>query len=163
MTNPLANFSEEAIYLDTMVPYALLRGIDPATKTFFQRLEVGEFQAFTSALTFDELAYRLILALIKDQYPGSPLDHLRDREEEMLAEFSPPVAAQLERLQKFPNLMIVGVRVDDLTEMNRAMEQYHVRPRDALHYAAMQRVNCFNLASNDRHFDRIPGLQRFIF
>ena len=56
-----------------------LRGIDPAVKPFFQRIERGELTAYTSALTFDELAYRLILALIKDCYSGSPLDQLARR------------------------------------------------------------------------------------
>lgn len=41
------------------------------------------------------------------------------------------------------------------------MMQYHLRPRDALHWAAMQRVGCFDLASSDQRFDRIPHIRRF--
>jgi hypothetical protein len=55
------------IYLDTMLPYLLLRGLEPAVKPFFQRIDRGELMAYTSVLTFDELAYRLLLALIKDR------------------------------------------------------------------------------------------------
>ena len=79
MTAPLAAFTGSVIYLDTMLPYMLLRGVDPAVKHFFKRIEEGDFAAYTSALTFDELAYRLLLALIKDRYGSSPLDRLPRR------------------------------------------------------------------------------------
>lgn len=88
MTVPLREFRGNAIYLDTMVPYALLRGIDEEVKRFFERIEGGEIQAYTPVLTFDELAYRLILALVRDRYDGSPLDLLRQREEELLNEMA---------------------------------------------------------------------------
>lgn len=81
MTTPLSAFGGNVIYFDTMLPYALLRSIDPAVKLFFDRIERGVLLAYTSVLTFDELAYRLLLALIKDHYGGSPLDHLREEEE----------------------------------------------------------------------------------
>ena len=78
MTKPVSDYTGGALYLDTMVPYALLRGIDPAAQELFSRIQQGELTAFTSVLTFDELAYRLLLALIRDRYDGSPLDRLRD-------------------------------------------------------------------------------------
>lgn len=154
-------FQEKTVYLDTMLPYAFLRGIDPEVKKFFQMIENGETQAYTSVLTFDELAYRLILALIKDQYPGSPLDNLRTNEVKYLSEFVPPIVAQLEHLRGFPNLHVLDVPNTDLNIAFDAMVKYQLRPRDALHYAAMQQVSCLNLASNDLHFDRIPDITRF--
>lgn len=160
MSSPHNAFAGDAIYLDTMLPYALLRGMDPAVKPFFARLEGGEFLAYTSALTFDELAYCLLLALIKDSYDGSPLDRLRDEEEKLISEFGSAVAAQLRKLQEFPNLQIVDVIASDLETMNQATVEYRIRPRDALHFAAMKRVGCLNLASNDQHFDRIPLIAR---
>ena len=89
MTAPLDAFSGSVIYLDTMLPYMLLRGADPAVKHFFKRMEEGDFAAYTSALTFDELAYRLLLALIKDRYGSSPLDRLRDEEEKNAGRICP--------------------------------------------------------------------------
>jgi len=161
MTAPLHSFSGNGIYLDTMVPYALLRGIDQAAVPFFERIERGELMAYTSVLTFDELAYRLILALVKDRYPGSALDHLRAAEEKLIAEFSPQVVAQLRQLRELPNLTLLDVLAADLDSMSEAITQFSLRPRDALHYAAMQRVGCLDVASNDTHFDRIPHLRRY--
>jgi len=65
MAIALSSFTGNAIYVDTMIPYMLLRGIAEA-QPFFECLERGEVLAYTSVLTFDELGYRLILALIKD-------------------------------------------------------------------------------------------------
>ncbi len=161
MTTPLNSFAGNAIYLDTMLPYALLRSIDPAAKAFFDRVGQGALLAYTSVLTFDELAYRFVLALIKERYGGSPLDALRADEEKRIAEFAPRVVTELRRLRELPNLRVIDVLAADLDTMTEAMMQYHLRPRDALHYAAMQRVGCLDLASNDPHFDRIPVIRRY--
>jgi predicted nucleic acid-binding protein len=45
--------------------------------------------------------------------------------------------------------------------MDIVIQQHHLRPRDALHLAAMQKVNCFALASNDADFDRVPIVERY--
>ena len=160
MATPLSAFTGYTIYIDTMMPYMLLRGIAEA-QPFFERLERGEVLAYTSVLTFDELGYRLILALIKDRYEGSPLELLRDQEEKMLEEFAPNVASLLKRLRAYTHLTVLDVLVSDLDVMNEVIPLYHLRPRDALHYAAMQRVGCLTLASNDPDFDRIPTIERY--
>lgn len=45
--------------------------------------------------------------------------------------------------------------------MFQNMLNYPLKSRDALHLATMQRLGCFNLASNDYHFDVVPAIQRF--
>lgn len=85
MSRPLTDFTGDALYLDTMIPYALLRGIDPAVQSLFARIEAGEPVAYTSVLTFDELTYRMLLALIQDHYGRSPLEHLRREEAKRLS------------------------------------------------------------------------------
>lgn len=152
---------ERRFYLDTMVPYALLRAADPAALSLFRRIEQGEVVAYTSTLTFDELAYRLILALIRDAFDGSPLDRLRQDETGMLSRFAPVVSQQLHRLAALPNLHLVPVLPDDVDRMMDSLTRYHLRPRDGLHLAAMERVGCFALISQDAHFDRVPQLRRY--
>jgi len=145
-----------------MVPYALLRNIESqAVQSLFQRLQGGEFQAFTSVLTFDELSYRLLLALVRDNYPGNPLDQLRHNEKQLIAAFSPKIAAQLQQLQTFPNLTLLELTASDISQMNQLMPRHLLRPRDALHLAAMYKCNCFNMVSEDADFDHVPYLQRF--
>ena len=161
MSESFAAFTGTTLYLDTMMFYALLRSPDLATRELFARIEAGELQAYTSVLTFDELTYRMLLALIRDHYSGSPLDRLRANEEQMIAEFYPQLAPHLARLRSFPNLFLVDVTPSDLEPMDEAMRLYHLRPRDALHLAAMQRCNCFDLVSHDADFDRVPTVQRY--
>ena len=161
MSEPLTNFTGTTLYLDTMIPYALLRGIDPVARTLFERIEAGELRAYTSVLTFDELTYRLLLALIRDHYSGSPLEHLRDNEEQMIAQFYPQLAPHLARLRTFPNLFLGNATPSDLEMMDEGMRLYHLRPRDALHLAAMQKCGCFDLLSHDSDFDRVPMVQRY--
>ena len=80
MSRPLSAFTGSTLYLDTMTFYAFLRDPEPAARSLFTRIANGQLQARTSVLTFDELTHKMLLALIRDNYGGSPLDHLRDRE-----------------------------------------------------------------------------------
>ena len=161
MSMALAEFEGTTLYLDTMVPYALLRKIEPAATELFERIEAGEIRAYTSFLTFDELAYRLLLALVRKHYDGSPLMHLRNRKAEMVGEFYPQLAPALARLRVFPNLTLVDVTVADLARMSDNISRYQLLPRDALHLAAMQACECFDLVSHDADFDRVPVVRRY--
>lgn len=162
MSRSLVSFSGASLYLDTMVFYALVRNIEPdVVKPLFRRIERAEITAFTSVLTFDELAYRLLLALIRDRHEGHPLDHLRSNEAELIATHYPLVAVEVERLQTFPNLVVLDLTLTDLANMHDLILQHHLRPRDALHLASMNKCNCQNLASNDVDFERVRGIQRF--
>ena len=103
----------------------------------------------------------MLLARIRDNHPGSPLDLLRHEEVRMIADFYPTVSQALLQLQTFPNLAIVDTTPTDLLNMHQHILQYQLRPRGALHLAAMLRVGCIYLASNDSDFDRVQGIQRF--
>lgn len=154
-------FQGDTLYLDTMVPYALLRGLENRAAELFSKIEQGDFTAYTSVLTFDELAYRLLLALIRDNQSGSPLEHLRDNQTQMISQYYPQIMPKLALLRTLPNLILLPVTAADLPLMDEAVAQYHLRPRDALHYAAMQKCNCFTLISEDTDFDRLLHIHRF--
>jgi len=161
MSVSLAEFEGTTLYLDRMVPYALFRNIEPAATELFERIKAGELCAYTSVLTFDELTYRLLLALVRKRYGGSPLSHLRDRKAEMVAEFYPQLAPALTRLRAFPNLTLVDVTAADLARMSDNISTYHLLPRDALHLSAMQACDCFDLVSHDADFDQVSMVRRY--
>ena len=161
MSEPLSRFTGSTLYLDTMVFYVLLRDSEPGASDLFIRIADGQLQAYTSVLTFDELTYKMLLALIGDSYRGSPLEHLRDREPEMIAEFYPSLAPLLGYLRRLPHLSLVDVTSSDLQAMDEAIGLYHLRPRDALHLAAMQKCGCLDLVSHDADFDRAPMVRRY--
>ncbi|MCS7311028.1 MAG: PIN domain-containing protein, partial [Armatimonadetes bacterium] len=60
-----------------------------------------------------------------------------------------------------PNLYIVDVVSEDALRMAEAMARFLLRPRDALHYAVMERLGCLKIASTDAHFDRVPSITRY--
>ena len=60
-----------------------------------------------------------------------------------------------------PNLSLLDVASADLDVMDEAMRRYHLRPRDALHLAAMRKCACRDLASNDSDFDQVPDVRRY--
>lgn len=162
MSHPISEFKDEKLYLDTMILYALLRNIDPdVVKPFFQHIRHGNYHAFTSVLTFDELAYRLLLASIREYHKGNPLTHLRKNEAKMIAAFYPQIATKISQFQSFPNLVVLDITSTDLALMNQNILDYQIRPRDALHLAAMQKYDCFNLVSNDADFDRVSEVTRY--
>lgn len=161
MTQSIEEFNGDVLYIDTMVLYAFARGIEISSRRLFEKIETGMIHGVTSVLAFDELAYRLLLALIRDHLPGSPLDHLRSAEQEMMTKFSARVSNYVEQLRHFPNLSVLEVIPADLETMTEAMIEYSLRPRDGLHLAAMKRIGCLDVASDDSHFDRAPNLHRY--
>lgn len=54
----------------------------------------------------------------------------------------------------------MNILAEDIDKMLAGMSAYSMRPRDALHWAVMQRNGLFDLVSNDAHFDRIPSIRR---
>jgi predicted nucleic acid-binding protein len=160
VSSHIHELTDGAVYLDTMVLYSYLRMTDPDVANLFQRIEDG-VQAFTATLTFDELAYRLLLGLIRDKYGKSPLDRLRQAQAVMIDEFYALIEPQLVALQHFPNFTVVPVTTVDLAAMHRNVRQFHLLPRDALHLSVMQRVGCTNLISEDSDFDEVDGIHRF--
>jgi len=104
----------------------------------------------------------MLLALIKDRNEGSPLDVLRKNEAGIIQELYPELKPRLQTLQNFPNLSLVDVEAVDLNAMHDNITKYHLRPRDALHLAAMHKADCLNIVSQDSDFDHITGIQRYI-
>ncbi|MEM7533924.1 MAG: type II toxin-antitoxin system VapC family toxin [Chloroflexota bacterium] len=161
MSLDITKFSDSEIYVDTMIFYLFLRGTDPNVKKFFQQIRAQKFTAYTSVLTFDELSYKMLLASIRDKYPGSPLNYMRNDEVKMIAEFYPTLRPMIERLQNTSALTLVDVNANDVMLMHENITKYHLKPRDALHLTAMQKTQCMNILTNDSDFDNIASVQRY--
>lgn len=161
MSQLVSDFHGDSVYLDTMVFYTVLRANNRAAHTLLKQIEAGTYQAYTSSLTFDELAYRMLLALIRDKYGKSPQDRLRQDQAGVIAEFYPQIDRLLNQLLLLSNLTVIDVTSADIIAMHRNSLAYRLLPRDALHLAAMQKTGCTNLVSLDSDFDHIPGIQRY--
>lgn len=158
-----SDFQEGDIYLDTNFFYHFLRPIPRyrgVIQAFFQRIEGGQIRAFTSVNTFDELAYRLLLSAIKDRYNGNPIELLRNQTSDMLREFYPSVQEVLLMLKSLPNLTILSLTESELSRMIDNLSSDMLLPRDALHLAVIENHGIRYMATDDRDFDKVEGIER---
>lgn len=159
----VSEFKTGRFYIDTNFFHHFLRPdpkYKPLTDRLFQRIEDGEVRAFTTVLVFDELAYRLLLALVKDKYDGNPLGLLRAKHQHMLTEFYPTVAKTIGKVKSIPHLEILDITGTDINGMLKNMSKFLLMPRDALHISVMKRNRLKYIASDDRSFDCVEDIER---
>lgn len=161
MSHPLKEFKGNTLYLDTMVFYALLRGLATNVRTLFTEIKTGNLQAYTSTLTFDELADRMVQTLTHEKYTDAAHKQWGQHRTNLFAEFYPKILPPMTLLRNFPNLTLLDVSAIDLMLMSENMGRYLLSPRAALHMAAMQKIGCFNLLSQDMTFDCIQEIRRY--
>ena len=161
MSYTLKDFRGNAIYLDTMVFYGLLRGIDPTIRQLFAVVKAGDLQAYTSTLTFDELTYRMIWALAQEKYGDAAKEKWQEHRAEVFSTLYPHILPPLTLLRNFPNLTLLDVSAIDLMLMSENMGRCLLTPRVALHLAAMQKIGCFDVLSHNKAFDCIHEVRRY--
>lgn len=159
----LDEVSTGPIYVDTNVLYMYLRA-DPdylvTVKAFFRRVIDGKLDAFVSVPVLDELYYRLLLARIRDTAEGNPLDLLRNDVVSATEAHSYAIETAMRKLVTLPHLRVVGLEPRDADRMLENIRMCSLLPRDALHVAVVQRLGLRSIASDDRDFDRVEGMDR---
>ncbi len=128
------------IYLDSMVPiYAILyadrRG--KWARNLLERVRDGEQAAVTSALTFDEVFWKV------KKEKG----------------FNAALQAG-EAFLTMPNLTFIDVNDEVLWESLALIKQYKLDPRDAIHAACAITHGVYTIISEDPDFDKIVKLNR---
>ena len=129
-------------------------------RSFLKRVIVGEVVALVGVPVVDELFYRLLLARIRDQEGQHPLTALRQDPARLVKRHTPPIRKAIETLLHLPNVHLIGVETENVHRLFINASQYGLLPRDALHVAIMERLNVRAMASDDRDFDRVQGIQR---
>jgi predicted nucleic acid-binding protein len=152
-------------YLDTNFLYVHLRSGDSrapgALEDWRTRVldQVTVDGAAISALVQDELAYRLILAWLREDGVGDPLSAYR-------ADARATMRAVRRRLtatwRALDSLSLEMVPTDNaVVERARSlMAQPGLAPRDSFHAAHALVADCDLIASTDATFDDVPGLRR---
>lgn len=152
-------------YLDTNFLYVHLRS---ARSDAPRQLEDWRSRVLTqvtvdggviSALVHDELAYRLILAWLRDDGVDDPLTAYRaDAEAVMRA-----VRRRLMAIWRAVDSLSLELQLTDTAVVERArslMARPGLGPRDSFHAAHALVAGCSVIASTDPAFDAVPGLQR---
>lgn len=151
-------------YLDTNFLYAHLRSRRGATvgpTASWRALVTAEMAdgAVISALMLDELAYRLVLAWLRDDGERDPLSaYRRDGRAAMrtarrrLASVWRAVDSLGLELQPTDGVVVAGAKA--------LMSRPGLPPRDAFHAAHALAARCEVIASSNRGLDQVPGLRR---
>jgi predicted nucleic acid-binding protein len=152
-------------YLDTNFIYAHLRAKRGATlgpvETWRARVlsEMDDGSGVISALVLDELAYRLILAWLRDDgtrdplsiYRADPGAAMRSTRRRLTATWRAVDSLSLE-LQPTGNAVVERAK--------SLMVKPGLAPRDAFHAAHAIEAGCDLIVSSDAAFDQVPGLRR---
>ena len=127
------------LYLDSNVfVYAAIntKDLGENARELLQKIQQGEMQAETSALTFDEVFWAV-------------------KKFDLDAAFEACYA-----LLNFPNLDIVPVDRELVVFALQLIKEHHLAPRDAIHAATAIAGKADALVSTDAHFDKIEELKR---
>jgi predicted nucleic acid-binding protein len=152
-------------YLDTNFIYAHLRAKRGATlgpvESWRARVlsEIEDGGGVISALVLDELAYRLVLAWLRDDGVGDPLSTYRaDSRKVMQA-----ARRRLTATWRAVDSLALELQPTDHAVTDGAktlMAQPGLPPRDAFHAAHALAAGCSLIASSDPGFAHVPGLRR---
>lgn len=150
-------------YLDTNFVYAHLRSkrggaLGPVETWRARVLEAMDEGGVISALVIDELAYRLVLAWLRDDGNPDPLTSYRaDPTAAMRA-----VRKRLTATWRALDSLGLELQTTDGAVTDRAkslMSRPGLAPRDAFHAAHAIEARCPLIASSDPAFARVSGLR----
>lgn len=152
-------------YLDTNFIYAHLRAKRGATlgpvEAWRARVlnEIDAEGGVISGLVLDELAYRLVLAWLRDDGASDPLSTYRaDARKAMRAARRRLTAAW--RAVDSLSLELQSTEYAVIEGAKSLMAQPGLSPRDAFHAAHALEAGCNLIASSDAGFDEVSGLRR---
>jgi predicted nucleic acid-binding protein len=151
-------------YLDTNFLYAHLRTpakADERVDGWRDRVlaSVAEGEGVMSALVIDELAYRLVLAWLRDDGNKDPLAAYRAAPETIMQAMRQRLSATWDALDSL-TLELEPTTRGVVERAKQLMADPGLAPRDAFHGAHALHASCTAIASSDDAFDRVPGLER---
>lgn len=152
-------------YLDTNFLYAHLRSERGRTlgpiELWRTRVlgEIGDGAGVISALVLDELAYRLVLAWLRDDGDSDPLSTYRADARKTMRATRRRLTATWHAVDSL-GLELQPTEHAVVATAKSLMSQPRLAPRDAFHAAHAFEANCDLIASADAGFDGVPRLRR---
>lgn len=152
-------------YLDTNFVYAHLRArrgatLGPVEAWRAQALnEMEDGGGVISGLVLDELAYRLVLAWLRDDGDSDPLSTYRAEARKAMRATRRRLTAAWRAVDSLP-LELQPTEHAVVEGAKSLMSQPGLPPRDAFHAAHAIEANCDLIVSSDSGFDKVSGLRR---
>ena len=151
-------------YLDTNFLYAHLRSgrRTPRPVAAWRARVVSEITdsaGVISALVLDELAYRLVLAWLRDDGDSDPLSAYRRDTRNVMRAVRSRLSMTWDAIDSL-SLELQPTSHAVVAMARGLMSQPGVAPRDAFHAAHALEAGCDVIVSSDAGFDGVPGLAR---
>lgn len=152
-------------YLDTNFIYAHLRAKRGATlgpvEAWRARAlsEMNDGGGVISGLVLDELAYRLVLAWLRDDGDSDPLSTYRADPRKAMRAVRRRLTAAWRAVDSLP-LELQPTEHAVVASAKSLMARPGLAPRDAFHAAHALEAGCDLIASSDAVFDQVSGLRR---
>jgi predicted nucleic acid-binding protein len=152
-------------YLDTNFIYAHLRskrgGTLGAVETWRATVmdEMGRDSGVISPLVLDELAYRLVLAWLRDDGDRDPLSTYRTDPRSAMQAARRRLGATWRAVDSL-SLELQPTEHAVVARAKSLMAQPGLAPRDAFHAAHALEASCTLIASSDKCFDLVRDLRR---
>jgi len=152
-------------YIDTNFLFAYSRRAsqdpDPRLDSWRRLVdhELGADPGVISGLVLDELAYRAVLAWLRDSGDTNPMSTFRKSAPAVMRR----MRGRLRRLWKAIDEMDFEIAVTDRSVTRRAMDlmsEPALSPRDAFHAAHALDSGCPVIVSSDPDYDRLAALRR---
>lgn len=150
-------------YLDTNFLYVHLRSKAGAAATPLEQwrrsvsTKVAADGGVISALVLDELAYRLILAWLRDDGVPDPLTKYRTEPQSTMQAVGRRLSATWRAVDSLA-LELCPTEHAVVTKAQALMAKPGLGPRDAFHAAHAVVSGCELIASTDTAFKQVPGL-----
>lgn len=107
------------------------------SKDFLLRIALGEIEAYTSSITWDEVTWtiRKLFGIDSSINEGK-------------------------KFLSFPNLRLLGVKKSTILKAQELTEKYKIKPRDAIHAAVALENKITSIVSYDEDFDKVDEIKR---
>jgi len=131
------------LYLDSNVfIYPVLYSIEAEPKArkakeILLSIEKGEFPAYTSTLTWDEVVW--VISKTMGRSEG---------------------ISQGQKLLGFPNLEFISADANILSQAQALIDKYNLRPRDSIHIASAIQRKIKTIISDDKDIDQVTEIER---
>ncbi len=124
-------------YIDASVFIQAILRDDQNSKKVLQKIVRKEIDGITTVLSWDELVY------ILEKFINKNIAVVEGR-----------------KFLIFPNLRFVDAKKEIIMKAQKLIEEYDLRPRDAIHAATAISLNISEMISEDDDFDKVKELKR---
>ena len=151
--------SRTKIFIDSNIFIYHFLGSSESCTDFLERAETEDIDAYTSTIVLAEVMHRLMVAEVIEKYDVEPRGAVRFLKEN--AEVIPTLEKCENAIEKIPQfgVKVLLVTVEAIFQSRELRRQYLLMTNDSLNLYVMRNNQLYDIATNDRDFERVEWLK----